>query len=67
MTNCADSEGILTDHEKKMKKLTEIKYLGQTVHPKDTTKEEICARVRATWSCFGKKKKKKKKKTRKYS
>ena len=36
--------------------MTEFKYLGQTTHLKDTTKEEIYARIRAAWSCFGKKK-----------
>ena len=41
---------------KKKKKKTEFKYLGQTTHFKDTTKEEIYARIRAAWSCFGKNK-----------
>ena len=41
--------------------MTEFKYLGQTTHLKDTTKEEIYARIRAAWSCFGKKKTKTKK------
>ena len=36
--------------------MTEFKYLGQTTHLKDTTKEEIYARIRAAWSCFGTKK-----------
>ena len=36
--------------------MTESKYLGQTTHLKDTTKEEIYARIRAAGSCFGKKK-----------
>ena len=36
--------------------VTEFKYLGQTTHLKDTTKEEIYARIRAAWSCFGKNK-----------
>ena len=36
--------------------MTEFKYLGQTTHLKDTTKEEIYARIRAEWSCFGKNK-----------
>ena len=53
MTNHADSEDILTDQEKN-EKVTEFKYLRQTTHLKDTTKEEIYARIRATWSCFGK-------------
>ena len=35
--------------------MTEFKYLGQTAHLTDTTKEEIYARIRAKWSCFGKK------------
>ena len=56
MTNHADSEDILIGQQK-IEKVTEFKYLGQTTHLKDTTKEEICARIRATWSCFGKKKK----------
>ena len=55
MTNHADSEDILIDQQK-MEKVTEFKYLGQTTHLKDTTKEEIYARIRAEWSCFGKKK-----------
>ena len=54
MTNHADSEDILIDQQK-IEKVTEIKYLGQTTHLKDTTKEEIYARIRAVWSCFGKK------------
>ena len=36
--------------------MTEFKYLGQTTHLKDTTKEEIYARIRAVWCCFGKSK-----------
>ena len=66
MTNQADSEDILTDQQKMekvtefMEKVTEFKYLGQATHLKDKTKEEIYARIRAAWSCFGKK-------TRKYS
>ena len=59
MTNHADSEDILIDQQK-IEKVTEFKYLGQTTHLKDTTKEEIYVRIRAAWSCFGKK-------TRKYS
>ena len=55
MTNHADSEDILTDQQK-IEKVTEFKYLGQTTHLKDTTKEEIYARIRAAWSCFGEKK-----------
>ena len=58
MTNYADSEDILIGQQK-IEKVTEFKYLGQTTHLKDTTKEEIYARIRAAWSCFGK--------TRKYS
>ena len=53
MTNHADSEDILTDQQK-IEKVTEFRYLGQTTHLKDTTKEEIYARIRAAWSCFGK-------------
>ena len=55
MTNHADSEDILIDQQK-IEKVTEFKYLGQTTHLKDTTKEEIYARIRAVWSCFGKNK-----------
>ena len=51
-TNHADSEDILTDQEK-IEKVTEFKYLRQTTHLKDTTKEEIYARIRAAWGCFG--------------
>ena len=54
MTNHADSEDILIDQQK-IEKVTKFKYLGQTTHLKDTTKEEIYARIRAAWSCFGKK------------
>ena len=54
MTNHADSKDILIDQQK-IEKVTEFKYLGQTTHLKDTTKEEIYARIRAAWSCFGKK------------
>ena len=54
MTNHADSEDILIDQQK-IEKVTEFKYLGQTTHLKDTTKEEIHARIRAEWSCFEKK------------
>ena len=43
MTNHAEGEDILNDQEK----LAEFKYLGQTTHIKDTTKEEIYARIRA--------------------
>ena len=56
MTNHADSEYILIDQQK-IEKVTEFKYLGQTTHLKDTTKKEIYARIRAAWSCFGKKRK----------
>ena len=56
MTNHADSEDILID-EQKIEKVSEFKYLGQTTHLKDTTKEEIYARIRASRSCFGKKNK----------
>ena len=55
MTNHADSEDILIDQQK-IEKVTEFKYLGQTTHLIDTTKEEIYARIRAAWSCFGKNK-----------
>ena len=53
MTNHVDSKDILIDQQK-IEKVTEFKYLGQTTHLKDTTKEEIYARIRAAWSCFGK-------------
>ena len=36
--------------------MTDFKYIGQTTHLKDTTKEEIYARIRAAWSRFGKNK-----------
>ena len=55
VTNHAGSEDILIDQENN-EKVTEFKYLGQTTHLTDTTKEEIYARIRAVWSCFGKKK-----------
>ena len=44
--------------QQKIEKVTEFKYLGQTTHRKDTTKEEIYARIRAAWRCFAKKKQK---------
>ena len=56
MTNYADSEDILIDQQK-IEKVTEFKYVGQTTHLKDTTKEEIYTRIRAAWSCFGQKRK----------
>ena len=43
MTNYADNEDILIGQQK-IEKVTEFKYLGQTTHLKDTTKEEIYAR-----------------------
>ena len=52
-TNHADSEDILKDQQK-VEKVTEFKYLGQATHLKDTTKEEIYARIRAAWNCLGK-------------
>ena len=39
MTNHADREDILIDHQK-IEKVTEFKYLGQNTHLKDTAKEE---------------------------
>ena len=54
MTNHADTEYILID-QGKIEKVIEFKYLGQTTHLKDITKEELYARTRAAWSCFGKK------------
>ena len=53
MTNHVGSEDILIDQQKN-EKVTEFKYLGQTTHLKDTTKEGIYARIRAAWSCFRK-------------
>ena len=55
MTNHADSEDLILIDQQKIEKVTEFKYLGQTTHIKDTTKEEIYARIRAAWSCSGKK------------
>ena len=54
MTNGADSEEILIDQQY-IEKVTEFKYLGQSTHLKDTTKEEIYARIRAAGSGFRKK------------
>ena len=54
MTNHADSDDKLL-YQQKIENVTEFKYLGQTTHLKDTTKEEMYARIRAAWSCFGKK------------
>ena len=48
MTQNADSED-----PQKIVKVAKFKYLGQTTHLKDTTKEEIYARIRAAWRCFG--------------
>ena len=42
--------------KKKIEKVTDFKYLGQTTHLKNTTQEEIYARIRASWSSFGEKK-----------
>ena len=41
-----DSEDILIDQQK-IEKVTEFKYLGQSTHLKDNTKEEIYAKIRA--------------------
>ena len=35
--------------------MIEFKYLGQNTHLKETTKEVTYARIRAAWSCLGKK------------
>ena len=45
---------LLIDQQK-IEKVAEFQCLGQTIHLKDITKEEIYARIRAAWSCFGKK------------
>ena len=45
MINHADSGDILINQEK-IEKVTEFKYLGETTHLKDTTKEDIYARIR---------------------
>ena len=55
MTNHAGSEDILIDQQQ-IEKVTEFKHLGQNTHLRDTTKEELYARIRAAWSCFGKNK-----------
>ena len=55
-TNHASTEDTQTEQEKNKKKVTEFKYLGEITHLKDTTKEEMCARIRAAWSCYGKNK-----------
>ena len=54
ITNHAHIEDILTDQQK-IEKVTEFKYLEHNTHLKDTTKEEIYARITAAWRCFGKK------------
>ena len=54
MTKHTDNEEILIDQQK-IEKVTNIKYFGQNTHLKDTTKEEIYARIRTAWSCFGNK------------
>ena len=56
MTKHVDSE-LLNMYQlirEKIEKVTEFKYLGDKPHTSDTTKEEICARFRAAWSCFEK-------------
>ena len=45
-----------TNWTRKNEKATQFKYLGQTTHLKETTTEETDAKIRAEWSCFGKKK-----------
>ena len=37
--------------------MTEYKYLGQTTHLNDTTKEDIYVRARAAWNCYEQNKK----------
>ena len=55
MTDYADSEDILIGQEK-IEKVTKFKYIEQTTHLKDTTKEEVYAKIRSAWSCFGEEK-----------
>ena len=52
MTNFENNKDIHIDNAK-IEKVTSYKYLGQTTHLKETTKEEITCRIRAGWSCFG--------------
>ena len=52
MTNFETNETIQIEDEI-IEKVKSYKYLGQTTHLKDTTKEELTCRVRAGWSCFG--------------
>ena len=47
----AKTKYMTTDQEK-IEKVTKFKYPGQTTHLKDTTKEEIYARIRAAWKCL---------------
>ena len=54
MTNFQNDQEIHIDSEK-IEEVTNYKYLGQTTYLKDTTKEEVTCRIRAGWSCFGKK------------
>ena len=54
MTNFQNDHEIHIESEK-IEEVTNYKYLGQTTYLKDTTKEEVTCRIRAGWSCFGKK------------
>ncbi|KAK3803056.1 hypothetical protein RRG08_027978 [Elysia crispata] len=55
MTNFESNENIHIENEE-IEKVNSYKYLGQTTHLKETTKEEVTCRIRAGWSCFGRNK-----------
>ena len=52
MTNYVNNQKIYIENEE-IEQVKDYKYLGQTTHLKDTTKEEVACRIRAGWSCFG--------------
>ena len=52
MTSHANSEDILIIDQGNIENVADFKYLGQTTHLIDTTKEEVYASIRAEWSFF---------------
>ena len=55
MINYTDGEDTLLDR-RALKKLQKNSNTSEKIaYLKDATKEEICARIGAAWSCFGKK------------
>ena len=52
MMNFNSKKKIIVD-ETEIEKVNEYKYLGQTIAMEDTTPNEVKARIRSSWSTFG--------------